>query len=376
MSQTYFCNDWLSKPDYADWLQAVPGDNKVARCKLCFKTFGLSNMGVGAIKSHMEGKKHQSIKSPAAFFGSVKKKSKSDTDQKEGTQKQQSTAKHARPSTNWTLDIMMKDDSVTRAEIIWPVKVIMSSYSLSSCSGISKLFQTMFPDSKIAEHVTLSNDKCSYMICYGIAPYLQSVLMDELKETQMYVVSFDESMNSVTQNEQMDINVRFWHPTKNRVEVWYLDSMFLGHTAARNLLHNFNLATSKLSAPNMIQVSMDGPNVNWAFYNLLKSREEKELSSLATIGSCGLHIMHGAFKAGAEATGWNVAKRLKALWTLFRDTPARRDDYVEYTGSNVFPLQFCATRWIEDEPVALQAVEIWENVEKIVRYWESLPKSK
>ena len=193
----------------------------------------------------------------------------------------------------------------------------------------------------------------------------------------MYVVSFDESMNSVTQNEQMNISVPFWHPTKNRVEVRYLDSMFLGHTAARNLLHNFNLATSKRSAPNMIQVSMDGPNVNWAFYNLLlKSREEKELSSLVAIGSCGLHIMHGAFKAGAEATGWNVAKRLKALWTLFRDTPARRDDYVEYTGSSVFPLQFCARRWIEDEPVALRAVEIWENVKKIVRYWESLPKSK
>ena len=105
-------------------------------------------MGVGAIKSHMEGKKHQSIKSPAAFFGSVKKKSKSDTDQKEGTQKQQSTAKQARPSTSGTLGIMMKDDSVTRAEIIWAVKVMMSSYSLSSCSVISKLFQTMFPDRK------------------------------------------------------------------------------------------------------------------------------------------------------------------------------------------------------------------------------------
>ena len=150
--------------------------------------------------------------------------------------------------------------------------------------------------------------------------------------------------------------------------------MFLGHTAARNLLRNFNLATSKLSAPNMFQVSMEGPNVNWAFYNLLlKSRQEKELSSLVTIGSCGFHIMHGAFKAGVEATGWNVAKRLKALWTLFRDTPGHRDDYVEYAGSNVFPLQFCATRWIEDEPVTLRAVEIWENVEKIVRYWESLP---
>ena len=30
--------------------------------------------------------------------------------------------------------------------------------------------------------------------------------------------------------------------------------------------------------------------------------------------------MHGSFKGGAEVTGWNIAKRLKTLWTLFWDT--------------------------------------------------------
>ena len=56
MSQTFFCKDWLQHPDYKDWLEAVPDNMKVARCRTCSKTFEVSNMGVGAIKSHMDGK--------------------------------------------------------------------------------------------------------------------------------------------------------------------------------------------------------------------------------------------------------------------------------------------------------------------------------
>ena len=33
-------------------------------------------------------------------------------------------------------------------------------------------------------------------------------------------------------------------------------------------------------------------------------------------------------------------------------------------------------RWLEDKPVAERLMDLWPNVAKIVRYWESLPKSK
>ena len=33
-------------------------------------------------------------------------------------------------------------------------------------------------------------------------------------------------------------------------------------------------------------------------------------------------------------------------------------------------------RWVEDKPVAERLVDLWPNFAKIVRYWESLPKSK
>ena len=42
------------------------------------------------------------------------------------------------------------------------------------------------------------------------------------------------------------------------------------------------------------------------FSSVTKKREEDELPALINIGSCGLHVIHGAFKTGVEATNWNI----------------------------------------------------------------------
>ena len=40
---------------------------------------------------------------------------------------------------------------------------------------------------------------------------------------------------------------------------------------------------------------MDGPSVNWDVLKLLSEyREQNELSELENIGSCSLHVKHGA----------------------------------------------------------------------------------
>ena len=54
-----FNREWLSKEEYKLWLTSVEGDSTKANCKLCVKTFSLSNMGEVAVKSHASGKKHQ-----------------------------------------------------------------------------------------------------------------------------------------------------------------------------------------------------------------------------------------------------------------------------------------------------------------------------
>ena len=68
----------------------------------------------------------------------------------------------------------------------------------------------MFPDSKIANKFSLPWTKCSYTITYGIVPYFASLLLEDIKHGDNFSIYFDESLNSVTTNEQMDVIKTFW----------------------------------------------------------------------------------------------------------------------------------------------------------------------
>ena len=62
---------------------------------------------------------------------------------------------------------------------------------------------------------------------------------------------------------------------------------------------------------------MDGPSTNWNVIDLINDHQVAiRFQKTLDIGSCSLHILHGAFQ-----------------------TP------------KVFPMKFCSTRWIEDQPV-------------------------
>ena len=65
-----------------------------------------------------------------------------------------------------------------------------------------------------------------------------------------------------------------------------------------------------LNSKNLIQISMDGPNVNIALARKVEAdREAAGLPQLINTGSCSLHIIHGVFKSWVEATRWKIKKK-------------------------------------------------------------------
>ena len=70
--QPFFSYDWLSDSEFKMLLVEVPGDNKLARCKHCKKSFNLSNMGRQALVSHGTGQKHQNIIKSISVFSKEK----------------------------------------------------------------------------------------------------------------------------------------------------------------------------------------------------------------------------------------------------------------------------------------------------------------
>ena len=108
-----------------------------------------------------------------------------------------------------------------------------------------------------------------------------------------------------------------------------LDSRLLGHSTAIDLLQAFKKGNSKLN-PNKLQVSMYGPNVKLRFVHELvdRKRSDPELLGMLQLGTCSLHTIHLAFSTFIKDSQWGLSKLFRALWYIFRDSPARREDFL------------------------------------------------
>ena len=257
----------------------------------------------------------------------------------------------------------VSNDDVTRAEVIWAMKCILSRFSMNASTDIKDVFLMMFSDSSIAKKLSMGSTKLSYYITFGLAPFFRDKLLHNLRSCSRIVVCFDEALNKIAQKGQMDIVIRFWDAQSKSVAVRYLNSAFMGHADAKSVLASFKEAMVGISLTKLLQVSMDGPAVNWKFLELLSKEEHM---TLIEMGSCGLHVVHGAFQTGHSASGWNVNSYLRAMYGLFKDSPARRADYISIAGSTVFPTKFCQVRWIENVDVSQRALEVLPYVKKYV----------
>ena len=198
-----------------------------------------------------------------------------------------------------TLDSVTVPANVLRAEVLWTLKVISSHYSLRSCLVLKELLQVMFSDSEIAKSFKLSKTKCGYFINFGLAPYFKDFLVKEIKAANIFAVSFDESLNKVLQEEQMDVQVGYWNEAAKQVNTRFFDSQFLKRPNAKNLFECLTSSLKNLLLEQLLQLSMDGPNTNWSVLKLLQEdRCEKDYPNIIDIGSCSLHVVHGAFKSG------------------------------------------------------------------------------
>lgn len=264
-----------------------------------------------------------------------------------------------------------------KAETYWTLRTVTQHCSYKSNDDVSKLFPLMFPDSALARQFTCGERKSSYIAIFGIAEHFKQNLLKTIRGH--YSVLFDESLNKGNQKKQMDIHVRYWDESKHVVHTRYLDSQFMGRASAADMVEHFESAVlgGQLNPSNLIQIGMDGPSVNWKFYELISEKLKKDFDTkLLNVGSCGLHILHNSFKSGAVASTWKVEGLLSSIYYLYKDSPARREDFTKICDGGKMPLKFCNHRWLENVPVAKRTIEIWPTLVQYVEEMESKKKSQ
>ena len=157
-------------------------------------------------------------------------------------------------------------DEVTKAEVLWALKVVEDDSSFASFDDMQCLFRSMFPDSKIAQEYRCGTTKVRYLVTYGLAPYFEELLLKDIKTSQYgYTLHYDETKTSQTK-KQMDLVIRYWSTDRKRVVVHYFGSIFFGHVQALTVSSSLLDYISNKSLPlNMLlSLSSDGPNVNRA----------------------------------------------------------------------------------------------------------------
>ncbi|XP_072564979.1 uncharacterized protein [Paramormyrops kingsleyae] len=368
MGKCKFSENWLHNPNFAPWLRPVSGSVFEVRCILCKKNLKLGTMGVKALETHMQCKKHKVAaetcrKTPGIYqFCSVEPTTVG-LPQSAAASQTSATASASTSSTaiSAPADIRATFASTTtlRAEVLWCLHTITKHQSYTANEAVGDVFRTMFPDSEIARTFKCGKDKTAYIARFGLAPYITKLLVADVNK-EMFVLMFDESLNETSKSKQLDLHVRFWG--QDRVQSRYLGSQFMGHGTAQDLLHHFKECALQLDLKNLLSVSMDGPNVNWRFLDLLQQEHHEQFggTQLIVVGSCGLHTLHNACKRGFSI--WHMEKVLRALHILFHNAPARREDFTALTKCTKFPLPFCGHRWLENLPVVERALEVWPSV--------------
>ena len=61
----------------------------------------------------------------------------------------------------------------------------------------------------------------------------------------------------------MVIFVKFWDDQLESTVICYFASVFLGYTKATDMLDKFKSGVRELNMVKCLQLSMEGPNVNW-----------------------------------------------------------------------------------------------------------------
>ena len=319
---------WMELSEFKEWLK--PSKFKdMAFCSICNKEFSISGRGIGQVKAHAARKTHgsfvrQVIKQPnildqiqftrptpseSAFQSSSSSVTPPPSDSPSPTTECSASSgplfQFPAPPKSNQQPILPREtlrDQITKAEILYAFKLMDSHGSMNSCNHISDLFSLMFPDSEIAKGFRMCSDKAAYVINHGLGPYFERKIKKIMNESEFLVAQFDESLNKVSQRGQMDLHIRYID-SSNMVQTKYVTSAFLGHACAENLFTALKSCFPDDSyIEKILQLSMDGPAVNWKLADLLKDEMSSMPGSykLLDIGSCGVHVIHGAFKTGFQ----------------------------------------------------------------------------
>lgn len=347
-----FKHEWISR--FGPWLEKK--DNQ-GWCTLCSVPLTTKDMGVTAITQHIKTAKHM-------------KNVDSGEEKTQPKLGQFFVKTEAQSQDVWTVK-----DLTAKAEIVAAMWFCSGNTSFMTADGLVPFFKHMFPDSKIAQFMSLGSNKMSYLIAYGLGPFFAAQTVAEIKKAKaFFTLHFDETMNAQVK-KQMDVLVRFWCEGKGEVQVRYLSSIMFGHAKAVDVVQELTgiLERNAIPLELLLSLGMDGPNVNKSIHAKLdKIKKEKGLATIVMCPrSCLLHTCHNSFVKGLKEFGLESEELANDIYYFFRRSPTRRQDLIDiqqHLGlDEKMAMRHLPSRWLTLVPALERTIEMKASLVAVLK---------
>ena len=362
--KTHFSPEWLTTTDrnghlLSVWCKPCKQSAFTAFCEICNKTVRCDNQGLPQLLQHSETSTHKSLVENIA----------------EGKQlvlKVSTLGQQANNTAPKICAVSQKDQS-TKAELIWAMKVVSSSYSYSSCDGLIETLHAMFPG-VIPDGFTMSSSKVSYLISEATGPFFHDLAVSDVKASKLpYSLQYDETTNKQVQ-KQLDICVRYWSVASNQVNVHHLATVLMGHATGDLLSKELlkSITDNGLPLNLLLVLGSDGPNVNKKVWKVVNDEVVKcsgrANKGLLDISSCTLHVVHNSFGKGLDSYGKNISEFVIEIYQWFKLSAARREDFAllqESKGAQKLSfLKHVECRWLTLEPAIERIINQYELLQQ------------
>ena len=156
-----FLDKWGEKVEFKDWFKNVPNYPSEALCCYCHKNFSIGGHEIGQGSSHMKSLKHKQNVPPdnTSKQCTIKFKEVHPTIESGSSGKELPEFRK-----QLQVDSMLHKESVLKAEVIWALEILVTSYSFRSSAGKGEVFSYMFPGSEIAKQFQMDKTKASYQV--------------------------------------------------------------------------------------------------------------------------------------------------------------------------------------------------------------------
>ena len=134
----------------------------------------------------------------------------------------------------------------------------------------------------------------------------------------------------------MDLLIRYWSPTYDEAWCHYycINRCFFANSRGEMIAEAIHksLKDDNLPIKMLLALGSDGPNVNKTIWRAIdkKLMDDSTGHGLIDIGICNIHVIHNAFAKGLAEFGSEIEELAMDLYSLFKHSAARREDYKEF----------------------------------------------